>query len=206
MGHSKEDVVDTALGILDDYGLPGLSMRRLATTLGVQQSALYWHFASKQLLLAAMAEEILRRGPRVSGAGAWDRAVERRAVGLRDTLLAYRDGAELVSTVYAFGLGAQQAHRDLAAAVEAGGVGPADARAAATVLLHFVFGFVFSEQQYLQASSAGAIHEGPSHEGPSHGGLTPGGATGRRTADPFCAGVALVLEGVRARAAERVRH
>ena len=196
MGHSKEDVVGTALGILDDYGLPGLSMRRLAATLGVQQSALYWHFDSKQLLLAAMAEEILRRGPAPSGQGAWDRVVERRAVALRDTLLAYRDGAELVSTVFAFGLGAQRPHHELAAAVEAGGLTRADAQAAATVLLHFVFGFVFSEQQYLQASSAGAIEGGP----------TPDGATGRRAADPVRAGVALVLEGIRARAAEQVRR
>ncbi|HSE69425.1 MAG TPA: TetR/AcrR family transcriptional regulator C-terminal domain-containing protein [Nocardioidaceae bacterium] len=189
MGHSKQDVVEAALGILDEHGLPGLSMRRVAATLEVQQSALYWHFESKQVLLAAMAEEILRRGPRASSRGTWDAVVTRRAGALRDALLAYRDGAEVVSTVYAFGLGANAPHQDLAACLEAAGATTADARAAATVIVHFVFGFTFSEQQYHQASSAGAIRDVPA----------PNGVRRGTKADPFRAGIALVLDGIRAR-------
>lgn len=197
MGHTKDDVVNTAIAILDDQGLPGLTMRRLATTLGVQQSALYWHFESKQLLLAAMAEEILRRGPEPVPTGDWDSVVTAQAEALRDSLLAYRDGAELVSTVYAFGLGATEPHRRLAAAVASAGAAAADADVAATVLLQFVLGFTFSEQQHLHASSAGAIE-----------GTPPPGHSGSRAAepDPFRAGVALVLDGIRTRLPERLRH
>lgn len=195
MGHGKTDVVRSALAILDEYGLPGLSMRRLAASLGVQQSALYWHFESKQVLLAAMAEEILRRGPTRSGDGAWDAMVEGHAVALREALLAYRDGAELVSTVYAFGLGAEKPHRELIGCLESAGVSSSDAQAAATVLLHFVFGYAFSEQQYIQASSAGAIRGAHPHvsmvKGPEP--------------DAFRAGVGLVLEGVRARLPQQMR-
>jgi len=196
MGHSKGNVVATAITLLDEYGLPGLSMRRLAATLGVQQSALYWHFESKQMLLAAMAEEILARGPRPSSSRAWDTEVTRRAVALRDALLAYRDGAELVSTVHAFGLGAEEPHRRLATSIESAGAAPPEARAAATVILHFVFGFTFSEQQHLQASSAGAIEGAP-----------PSAAASRREAEPepFRAGVALILDGIRARVPQQQR-
>jgi TetR/AcrR family tetracycline transcriptional repressor len=196
MGHSKGNVVATAITILDEYGLPGLSMRRLAATLGVQQSALSWHFESKQLLLAAMAEEILTRAPEPSSSRAWDTAVTKRAAALRDALLAYRDGAELVSTVYAFGLGAEEPHRQLAQSIESAGAAPPDAQSAATVILHFVFGFTFSEQQHLQASSAGAIEGGP-----------PPSAGSRRKAepDPFRAGIALILDGVRARLPQQLR-
>lgn len=197
MGHTKDNVVDTAIAILDDQGLPGLTMRRLATTLGVQQSALYWHFESKQLLLAAMAEEILRRGPEPVPNGGWDSIVTAQAEALRDSLLAYRDGAELVSTVYAFGLGATEPHRRLAAAVASAGASGADADVAATVCLQFVLGFTFSEQQHLHASSAGAIE-----------GTRPPGHPSSRPAepDPFRAGVALILDGIRARLPERLRH
>ena len=196
MGHTKEYVVDTAIAILDDQGLPGLTMRRLAAALGVQQSALYWHFESKQLLLAAMAEEVLRRGREPASEGEWDVVVTARAEALRDSLLAYRDGAELVSTVYAFGLGAKEPHRRLAAAVASAGASPADADVAATVVLQFVLGFTFAEQQHLHASSAGAIE----------GTLPPGDATRQPgEPDPFRAGVALILDGIRARLGERLR-
>lgn len=199
MGHSKDDVVATGLRILDEYGLPGLSMRRLATTLGVQQSALYWHFESKQVLLAAMAEEILRRGagrgPADAAASPFDAeaAVVERAVALRRALLSYRDGAELVSTVFAFGLGADAPQRDLVEALSQAGVAPADASAAATVILHFVFGYTFSEQQHRQASSVGAVGLRP-----RAGAAAGAGGTDH---DPFLAGLALVLDGVRARRA-----
>jgi AcrR family transcriptional regulator len=196
MGYTKENVVNTAIAILDNQGLPGLTMRRLATTLGVQQSALYWHFESKQLLLAAMAEEVLRRGRQPDQIGAWDSVVSASAEALRDTLLAYRDGAELVSTVYAFGLGADQPHRRFTALIASAGASEADADVAATVLFQFVLGFTFSEQQQLHASSAGAIE-----------GTSPPKHAVKRSVEPhpFRAGVALILDGIRAREPQRMR-
>jgi TetR/AcrR family tetracycline transcriptional repressor len=197
MGHAKQKVVETAIAILDEHGLPGLTMRRLAATLGVQQSALYWHFQSKQLLLAEMAEEILRRGPRPSSVDSWDSLTAAQAETLRDTLLAYRDGAELVSTVYAFGLGAEAPHRQLAAAVASSGAAQSDAEVAATVILQYVLGFTFNEQQHLQASSAGAIDGvAPSHASTS----------GRSETDRFRAGIALILDGIRARLSRQLQR
>ena len=62
MRHHRDDVVARALRVLDDHGLADLTMRRLGTELGVQPSALYHHFANKQALLAAVADEILVPG------------------------------------------------------------------------------------------------------------------------------------------------
>jgi TetR/AcrR family tetracycline transcriptional repressor len=197
MGHTKQNVVDTAIAILDEHGLPGLTMRRLAATLDVQQSALYWHFQSKQLLLAAMAEDILRRGPQPSSSNVWHVVVARQAEALRDTLLAYRDGAELVSTVYAFGLGAEAPHRQLAAAIASSGAAKSDAEVAATVILQYILGFTFNEQQHLQASSAGAID-----------GVAPSDAStsGQSETDRFRAGIALILDGIRARLSRQLQR
>ncbi len=55
----RGDVLDGAMAILDEYGLGDLTMRKLATSLGVQPGALYWHFPNKQTLLGAMADRIL---------------------------------------------------------------------------------------------------------------------------------------------------
>ena len=55
----REHVVDVAIALLDADGLDALTMRKLATRLGVQAGALYWHFANKRALLDAMADRFL---------------------------------------------------------------------------------------------------------------------------------------------------
>ncbi|MGW5823017.1 TetR family transcriptional regulator, partial [Streptomyces noursei] len=54
-------VVETALRLLNEGGLDGLTLRRIAKELDVQAPALYWHFKNKQELLDEMATEIFRR-------------------------------------------------------------------------------------------------------------------------------------------------
>src|SRR3954467_12463590 len=99
MRHRRSDVVASAIAMLDTYGLADLTMRRLGAELGVQPSALYHHFANKQTLLAAVADELLARGARGDRPAAWDDRMVAICAELRDAMLAYRDGAELVATV-----------------------------------------------------------------------------------------------------------
>ncbi|MCY1715466.1 TetR/AcrR family transcriptional regulator C-terminal domain-containing protein [Microbacterium sp. SL62] len=177
-GHTADDVARTALQILDDHGLPDLTMRRLATALDVQASALYWHFPNKQSLLAELSDRIVGRmasGPSV------DLAAEARA--LREALLAYRDGAEVVSSTLAMGLGSSLPHDRLAATVTAEGFDDETARRVATTVLHYVLGFVWHEQQRLQYDSAGARED----------------AAGGLADDDFASGLDLIAAGLRAR-------
>jgi TetR/AcrR family tetracycline transcriptional repressor len=190
MRYRRNDIVERAVGILDLFGLPDLSMRRIAGELGLQPSALYHHFASKQELLAAVADELLRRGERTDDvAVSWDVQVVALSHELRDAMLAYRDGAELIATVHAFGLGARRPADRIAAAIGSAGVDDALARVAAMTVLHFVFGHVSDEQTHLQAGSAGAIEDDP---------LTRAGS------DTFDLGLSLILDGVRQHQAAKV--
>ena len=185
MRYRRGDIVERALGILDQHGLPDLSMRRIATELGLQPSALYHHFASKQELLAAVADELLDRGARPErDQEEWDTSVITLSHELRDAMLAYRDGAELVATVQAFGLGGRTPVTRLTAAVESAGFDAAFARAAAMTVLHFVFGHVSDEQTHRQANSAGAIDADP---------------LVRADTASFDLGLSLILEGIRQR-------
>jgi AcrR family transcriptional regulator len=171
--HSRDDVVEAALRILDDLGLPDLTMRRLAAALDVQPSALYWHFPNKQTLLAELADRLVaaRRVPAAADPAAadpsaadpaadWRDAVRGEAAALRDALLAYRDGAEVVSSTLALGLGSPETVDRLARAVARGGFDPETSRRAATALLHFVLGHVSHEQQRLQYDSLGVLADG----------------------------------------------
>jgi TetR/AcrR family tetracycline transcriptional repressor len=58
VGIQQEVIVRAALTLLDEVGLEGLTMRRLATALKIQAPSLYWHFPNKQALLDGMADAI----------------------------------------------------------------------------------------------------------------------------------------------------
>jgi len=51
-------VADRALAIADKSGLDALTIRKLATELGVTPMALYWHFRGKDELLEGLAERL----------------------------------------------------------------------------------------------------------------------------------------------------
>lgn len=155
---SKDDIVDAALGILDDQGLPDLTMRRIGEVLGVRASALYWHFDSKQALLAAVSGRILApMADAETGAPSLPHAATTLGARLRDCLLTYRDGAELVSSSLALGLIDAPLHAPLTATARELGAPEALARTAAEAITHFVIGYAFHEQQRLQADSLGLL-------------------------------------------------
>lgn len=151
-GHSLESIVDAALALLDEIGLPDLSMRRVAGALGVQPSALYWHVENKQTLLAGIADKIV--GEAEPGTGIAD-----VAWALRAALLTHRDGAEVVVSTAALGLGSGSLEQRLRAAYEEDG--SVDAARDATVLTQFLLGHCYLVQQRMQAAAIGAYAATP---------------------------------------------
>ncbi|MEW2549480.1 TetR/AcrR family transcriptional regulator C-terminal domain-containing protein [Streptomyces sp. NPDC047002] len=156
-------VARTALGLLNDVGLEGLTLRAIAAELGVKAPALYWHFKDKQALLDEMATEMMRRmfdtpdgGFPPAGAD-WRERVTLMMHGLRAHLLRYRDGAKVYSgsrftdTAYAGGMDAA-----LSMLVAAGFTPPRAARAWATAY-HYTIGFVIEEQSTAAAPDREAI-------------------------------------------------
>ncbi|MFE4359762.1 TetR/AcrR family transcriptional regulator C-terminal domain-containing protein [Kitasatospora sp. NPDC057518] len=117
----RGQVVDTALDLLNEAGLDGLTLRAIAARLDVKAPALYWHFKDKQALLDEMATEMMRRmtaqaaadaGAGADGAdaasgadgagrapapGDWRETYLRTMRTLRAELLRYRDGAKVYS-------------------------------------------------------------------------------------------------------------
>lgn len=52
-------IAERALEIGDAEGLEAVTIRRLATDLGVTPMALYWHFKNKEQLLVGMADHLI---------------------------------------------------------------------------------------------------------------------------------------------------
>ncbi|CAO5158341.1 Regulatory protein [Frankia sp. AiPs1] len=69
---SRDRVLDAALELADSEGLAGLSMRRLATRLGVEAMSLYNHVASKGDLLDGLASRVFESIPLPDPALPWD--------------------------------------------------------------------------------------------------------------------------------------
>lgn len=209
--HRRADVLAAAVDLLDRFGLADLTMRRLATSLQIQPSALYWHFESKQALLAAVSDWITRDRPEraqvLAGFGfaandapdqaRWGDLLRAEAVWLRQALLAHRDGAEVVASTLALGLGDAVPTRHLHEAVVAAGCDDDTAAAAAQAVLHFILGSVQHEQQRNQAEQLGvsvpaapAIHHAFAGQAEVAAGQLPG---------DFALGVDLFVDGIAAR-------
>ncbi|MFI6080288.1 TetR/AcrR family transcriptional regulator C-terminal domain-containing protein [Streptomyces sp. NPDC051217] len=152
VAHTRLDrtlVARTALDLLNEVGLEGLTLRAIAAKLGVKAPALYWHFKDKKALLDEMATEMMRRmvdDLSVSAPGNWQDGLAEGMRGLRDHLLRYRDGAKVYSgthftdTAYA---GPMEAN--LRALTGAGFTQAAAARAWFTAY-SYTIGFVIEEQ------------------------------------------------------------
>ncbi len=56
---TRQAVVEQALQLADAEGIGAVTIRRLATELGVAPTALYWHVKNKDELLSALADRLL---------------------------------------------------------------------------------------------------------------------------------------------------
>lgn len=160
----KRDVVEAAAALLDQYGIADLTMRRLARELGITPGALYWHFSSKQELLGAVADHVLRAASTVSGLDAatgWRRRVHLVCSRMRDALLSHTDGAELVSASFAAGQsrGVAQVLLLLADAATEAGFAAEQSELAARAIVYYVLGATADEQSRMQLDAAGSVPE-----------------------------------------------
>jgi TetR/AcrR family transcriptional regulator, tetracycline repressor protein len=58
---SREAIIAEALALLQEAGLDGISLRRLASRLGMRAPSLYWHFKDKNALIDGLMEDIFNR-------------------------------------------------------------------------------------------------------------------------------------------------
>lgn len=140
-------VLAGAWAFIEEHGIDALTMRKLATSLGVNHGTLYWHVENKQGLTDALADDLLHgvADETRSGARGSDRLIE-LADRLRSALLSHRDGARVLAGTFvrqpntlAFGEAA------IGAALAAG-VPEAEAALVAFSVQYYVMGFVIEEQ------------------------------------------------------------
>ena len=108
-------------------------------------------------LLALVADQIIERAAPVEASDDLQVRTLAEALALRDALLAYRDGAEVVSSTLALGLGADEALARIRVGIDAVCPDAEVARVAAESILFLILGQVWHQQQRMQADSLGVV-------------------------------------------------
>ncbi|GGR98751.1 TetR family transcriptional regulator [Streptomyces humidus] len=145
----RERVADTALRLLDEVGLDGLTLRAIARELDVKAPALYWHFKDKQALLDEMATEMFRRMTARTALGpddTWQERLRKSNRGLREALRGYRDGAKVFSGSRFTELVHAEQMEDTLRLFTAAGFTLAQAVRATSTSYLYTLGFVTEEQ------------------------------------------------------------
>jgi TetR/AcrR family transcriptional regulator, tetracycline repressor protein len=102
MALSQREIVGTAVRLLREQGLEGVTFRKIAADLGVSAPTLYWHVDSKRVLLDLVAEALVREQradlldePK-HGQPWWD-WLEERSRTLFDALVETRDAPAVLA-------------------------------------------------------------------------------------------------------------
>lgn len=147
----KEQIIQAAVTILDQEGLEGVSLRRLATELNVKAASIYWHIANKQVLLDEMANFILdEQFGNLDFANVqyqWEDWLDSFAHRLRAAMLSHRDGGRVVAGAH-IGITITLARlMDLSVRIlRQAGFNQSKSLIITMTIINFTFGFVIEEQ------------------------------------------------------------
>jgi TetR/AcrR family transcriptional regulator, tetracycline repressor protein len=95
---SRQRVLTSAMGIVDEHGLEGLTMRRLGATLGVDPMAIYHHVPDKAALFDGLVERVMASVELPPPTGRWPDDLRATARAVRRTLLAHPQAIPLLGT------------------------------------------------------------------------------------------------------------
>ncbi len=143
-------IVQAALQLLDEVGLDGLTMRRLAERLNVKAASLYWHVRDKEQLIVLLANEISASVSAPDPGLSWREQLTTFAEGYRRVLLSHRDAAR-VMMLSGPPSGAERLNlvEMLLGVLLKAGFSPKDAAYAGFLLNDYVTTFVMEETRYL---------------------------------------------------------
>ncbi|GHE14181.1 TetR/AcrR family transcriptional regulator C-terminal domain-containing protein [Klenkia taihuensis] len=197
---TRDDVVRAAVEVIDADGLAGLTLRGLAKRLGVSAPTLYWHVTDKRHLLDLVAEHVLAELPARRAPTEGEAVLDWLADGIRvrrAALLAHRDSALVVAGNRPTEDALPEIEQTLATLVGAG-LAPGEAVQVLTALGSFLLGDVLETQA---AQDRPATAPGPAPTGfPTVLAAAEGFGDDE---DRFETGLALLLDGLRARLTAR---
>ncbi len=142
---------------MDEVGVDGLTMRRLADRLGVTAASLYRHVRDKDEVLVLLADEISGEVPMVAGDAPWQQALRDMAHGYRRVLLAHRDAARVLAATPPAGPRRLRHIEAMLRVLQAAGFSPREATWAGYHFNNLVTEFVADEVRLATAADAAGL-------------------------------------------------
>jgi AcrR family transcriptional regulator len=157
-----------ALALVDAEGLERLSMRRLATALDVSAASLYFHYATKDELLEAVAADVLANVDTSAFLSGWEPGVRAWARSLRAALAAHPRLVPVLSHAPGRRADALQRADDIQGGLVAAGWPPREATMIGAAAKYLVFGAALGSFAEGFAADPGVYADRYPHLGQAH--------------------------------------
>ncbi|HSO63699.1 MAG TPA: DUF429 domain-containing protein [Ornithinibacter sp.] len=144
---TRHRVVAEAVALADEQGVAALSMRALASRLGVEAMSLYHHVANKDALLDAMVDAVFGEMhlPTVASSGGWRVQLRERSVSGRRVLTRHRWAVGLMDSRRSPGPATLQHHDAVIGCLRSGGFTVRETGTAVALLDAHLYGFMLQE-------------------------------------------------------------
>ena len=188
---TRDLIVSTALRIIDDEGMEGLSMRRLAAELGARGPSIYHHFAGKDEIIEAIIEQINGAIDLADAGPGWEAALTSYAHQLRALLIQHPHVVEFLALRPVTSDAGLRIYEHMIATLEADGWSLSFSRDVTLAVENLVYGaalmasapdIILSAEQRARYPTLAAYEDQPPHAIPDDG---------------FDAGFEALLDGLR---------
>jgi AcrR family transcriptional regulator len=150
-GLTRARIVATALELADRDGLQGVTLRRIASELGVHVTSLYNHVPTKEAVLDDLIERLIAEAELPTGVIAWDDWVRRFAAAMRAVARRHPGAFEALHQRPVQGPEATASAEAALAAFRAAGFDVAEAYSAVKATIHSVLGLVLEDLAELRS-------------------------------------------------------
>lgn len=156
--HTRQDVIDAALELLNEHGLDAVTIREVARRMRVNVNTVSFQVGTKARLLGLMSDAVLAHLSLEDLPGdGFQRAAE-ILHRYRRTLLTYRDGARLTAGNTPFEEHTREFTEELLTALSSAGIPDKESTHGMWTLFYFLLG-ITQEQQAAQTQAA--LEEAP---------------------------------------------
>jgi AcrR family transcriptional regulator len=158
---TRDRVLRAALDVADEGGIAGLTIRSLATRLGVKPMSVYYHVANKEEILDGIVDLVFAEIDLPDPDGDWRVEVRRRAVSARAVLGRHPWAVALLESRTSPGPANLRQHDAMIGTLRAGGFTVRAAGHAYALLDAYVYGVAVQEASlpFESAEGAGEVAE-----------------------------------------------